>query len=235
MIKDGTVGGEELGAFLENPKKFSKGLTIVRAINILGANKVIIAEQAGKAWEIEVPKSATIRYSEETLLECANENQSGQSDWRLVFINGLSLREQREKRGVDKTKLPCFNDDDWWLESDEDKWATFMPQTGYYLINFRGQFTNLNCGKQDAKIAKLGADYERCHEAVFAEAILTIYMVNDGERIAESWYHWGASTSFVGVCIVVGCFNSNGLCVGTHSAYGFPGGLRVALARKFSS
>ncbi|MBN1326213.1 hypothetical protein JW977_04540 [Candidatus Falkowbacteria bacterium] len=232
-VEDGTIDGERFQAFLENPKKFSKGLTIVRAINILGTNKVITAEATAKAWGMEAPKSAAIRYSEEILCECANENQSGKSDWRLVYINGLSLREQREKRGTDKTKQPCFYNNDWWLQKPEDSWATKKPEAGYYLINFCGQFASMNWQAQEAEIAKLGSGYERCHETIFAEAILTIYMVNNGERIAENWYHWSALASSGGYRVVVGFFDSNGLGVGGFQASSV-GHFRVALARKFA-
>jgi len=232
MIKDGTFGGEELAAFLENPKKFSKGLTIVRAISILGASKVITAEQASKAWEMEAPKSATIRYSEKVLRICAQENQDGE-DWRLIYINGLSLREQIEKRGTDETKQPCFNNENWWLEKSEESWAKAKPQAGYYLINFKGKYAILNWNKQNAEIAKLGPDVERCHEAVFAEAILTICLVN-GECIAESWYHWSNSASSDGDRVSVGHFDSDGL--GVHSVWDGRSWdcLRVALVRKFN-
>ena len=236
MIKDGTIGGEEMRAFLENPKKFFKGgPTIVRAINILGQGKVVTAEQASKSWGLETPKSATIRYGEETLRECAKENQSGQSDWRLVFINGLSLREQREIRGTDKTKQSCFCNNDWWLKSCEDGWAKKNPQPGYYLINFRGQFANMNWHAQEKAIVELGPGFERCHEAIFAEAILTIYTVNNGERIAENWWHWGISATSYGHRVFVGLFDSGGLGVDLtwHDHSG--GLLRVCVSQKFSS
>ena len=54
QIEDGTVGFDELGGFLESPKKFTRGKStpIVRAINILGEKKVLTAEQAAKAWSV---------------------------------------------------------------------------------------------------------------------------------------------------------------------------------------
>ena len=234
MIKDGTIGGEEMKCFLDNPKQFSKsGLTIVRAINILGQGKVITSEQAAKAWSMEAPKDVTIRYSETTLRACAEQNQSGQADWRLVYCHGMSLREQRAKCGVDQNKQPCFYNNDWWLKISEDKWANFKPQAGYYLVNFRGQFGNKNWNQQEQEIAKLGKEYERCHEAIFGEAILTIYMVNNGERIAEDWYHWGVSLDSDGIRVVIGLFLAFGLLVYDRwRDFSFQD-LRVALVRKF--
>ncbi len=236
MIDDGTIGNEEMGAFLASPRKFSQGgLTTIRAINILGQGKVITNEQAAKAWSEGAVKSVAIRYSETTLRICAEQNQSGQADWRLVYCHGFSLREQRDKRRTDQSNQPCFYGNDWWLNSVEDKWATYKPQAGYYLINFCGQFANMNWKTQEAEIAKLGKDYERCHEAVFSEAILTIYMVNNGERIAENWWHWGVSLASNGFRVFVGYLNSNGLDVYYHWLDYSLHVLRVCVFRKFEN
>jgi len=234
MIKDGTIGGEELKAFLANPHKFSQGgLTIVRAINILGQAKVITAEQAAKSWGLEASKDAPIHYSEETLRKCAEESKQGKADWRLVYINGLSLREQREKRGTSQSEQPCFYNNDWWLKPTEDSWATKKMEAGYYLINVLGQFGSMSWNKQEKAISDLGREYERCHEAVFSEAILTIYMVNNGERIAGNWWHWGVSADSDGNRVNVGYFHARGLRVNDDWGDSSDGSLRVSVARKF--
>ena len=243
MIKDGTIGGEEVTAFLANPRKFSQGgLTVVRALNILGQVKVITAQQSANAWgraisEATISYEAIIRYNEATLRECAKQNQHGvadwRADWRLVYCHGLSLREQREKRGADQSKQPCFHNNDWWIKPCEDSWAKYKPQPGYYLINLRGQFNNMNWNEQEQAISKLGREYERCHETVFAEAILTNYLVNNGERITEDWYHWGISAASYGYRVCVGFLVALGLFVDDDWHVNSLHFLRVALARKF--
>jgi len=144
------------------------------------------------------------------------------------------MREQREKRGTDKTKQPCFYNNDWWLKESEDSWAKAKPQAGYYLVNFNGKYANLNWNAQNAEITKLGPGYERCHEAVFSEAILTIYVVNNGERIAENWYHWSNSATSSGSRVIVGNFDSDGLVVNGYWDGRSWDCLRVALVRKFN-
>ncbi len=237
-LLDGTHDPEKfadvLQAFLEKKVADAQEHTILeQAINILGYAKVITAEEAVKTWDREVPKDRDIRYSEATLRVCAEQNKTG-ADWRLVCIHGLSLREQRDKRRTDQSNQSCFfYTNAWWLEGNEDEWATYKPQAGYYLINFCGQFANMNWKTQEAEIAKLGKDYERCHEAVFSEAILTNYMVNNGERIAEDWWHWGVSLSSNGYRVSVGHLNTNGLIV-SDSWLGYSAlNLRVCVYRKF--
>ncbi|HDQ22817.1 MAG TPA: hypothetical protein ENN28_02460 [Candidatus Uhrbacteria bacterium] len=240
-ILDGTHDpkklAEVLQAFLEKKGEKNEFATLEpeQAINILGQNKVITAEQAAKAWSIEEPQNAAIRYSEATLLTCAEQNKSGE-DWRLVYCHGLSLREQRDKRGTSQNSQPCFyKGNTWWLEHSEDKWASHKAQTGYYLINFRGQFSDMNWNEQEQEITKLGKEYERCHEAVFNETILTIFMVNNGERIAEDWWHWGISLDSFGNRVRVGNFDAHGLRVSSGWDDYSHRYLSVALVRKFEN
>ena len=214
------------------------------AVKVLGENKVVSSNEAaiaweldpeGKIWPVEVLENLVkIRYSKATLRKAAKENRKGLADWRLIYIHGTSLREQREKRGTDQGKQPCFYKEGiWWLKASEDKWATHKPQAGYYLINCCGQFGNLDWKSQEQEIAKLGKEYERCHETVFSEAILTIYMVYNGERIAEKWYHWGISLASDGDRVFVGDLVAIGLGV-SNRWDGFSNqDLRVALAWKF--
>jgi len=234
-ILDGTHDPEKYADILQNfLEKGERTVTLALANNILGMNKVISNWQAARtAWLIEKIPDCDIYYHEETLRQCAEENAQGKADWRLVYCHGLSLREQREKRGTDRNKQPCFNkESNWWLESKEDGWATYKPQAGYYLINFRDQFGSLNWNQQEQEISKLGKEYERCHEAIFSEAIFTIFMVN-GERIAEDWYHWGVSLVSSGGRVRIGYFRAYGLGV-DRGWYGYSYlGLRVALVRKF--
>lgn len=234
MIDDGTVGHEEMGHFLVNPKKFSSGgVSLVRAVNILGNRKVLTAEQAAKARNQKAPENASIRYSEAVLRECAEQNRTAGTDWRLVYVFGLSLREQRKQVG---TGLNGFYNTDWWLEKKEDGWSTEEPHASYYLIDFNGRWGMTNWANQEAEIQKLGLNFERAHEAVVSEAILSIFQ-NTGERLLENWYHWGRSLTSYGYRVYVGCFGRDGLRVLGFCGPGWVGDdcLRVCLVRKFQS
>ncbi|MBI5765742.1 hypothetical protein HZA71_00765, partial [Candidatus Falkowbacteria bacterium] len=112
-------------------------ITLVRAIEILGPNNVITADAEARAWNREVVMSdAPVRYTEATLLQAAEENKTGQADWRLVFVGENSLRNMREIIGTDRKKQPCFHKDStWWLGVSEDAWAAKQSQVGYYLVD----------------------------------------------------------------------------------------------------
>jgi len=233
MIGDGTIDHETLANILQNPKKFNKGVALVRVLKIFGVDKVITAEQVAKIYDLMTPQSVRIRYSEATLRRCAAENKSGASDWRLIYCHGLSLREQREKWGTDKEVQPCHHKDNtWWLKKEEDKWANFKPEDGYYLLNFKPRFANMKWQPQEDEIKKLGPQFERCHETIFSEAVFTNFKVN-GERIAENWWHWGVSVSSIGGHVSVGSFDLDGWSVNSYYGNRCNPNLRVCLALKF--
>lgn len=235
MIDDGTVGFEEMRGFLANPKKFSSGgVSLVRAVNILGDHKVLTAEQAAKARNQKVPESAPIRYSEAVLRECAEQNRTAGTDWRLAYVFGLSLRELRAQAGTDLDHQPCvYKDLTWWLEKKEDGWATEKPESGYYLIDFNGRWGRTDWSNQEAEIKKLGSDYERTHEAVIAEAIFSIFQTT-GERLLENWHHWGRNLDSYGYRVGVGLFDRFGLGVYDHGPdWDDDGGLCACVSRKF--
>ncbi|MBI2454080.1 MAG: hypothetical protein HYV54_00690 [Parcubacteria group bacterium] len=207
-----------------------------RVITVLGERKVITTAQAVVAWPgASIPANVPIRYSEETLQECARENQGGGTDWRLVYIHGLSLREQRKQIGVNRDHQPCFYNSDWWLQEKEDGWANFKPESGYYLVDFNGRFGLTSWKKQDKKIAELGDQFERTHETVVAEAVLSIFKTTQ-ERLLENRYHWGVSLDSVGLRVLVGLFDRRGLVVSRyHPDWDDCGHLRVCLFRKFNT
>jgi len=193
---------------------------------------VFMPDQVAAKWGMTIPENASLRYSEETLRECIEANRQ-REDWRLVYVLGLSLREQREKHGTDTNNQPCFySDNTWWLESKDDSWAKYKPEPGYYLVNFKGQFGDQNWQNQENGITALGERFERCHETVFAESIQSIFMLNN-ERIAENWWHWGLSLDSDRDRVRVGLFDSHGLDVGYDSPAYSRSILRVCVARKF--
>lgn len=205
-------------------------------INILGGRRVVTLAQAATAWTVApVPATAPIRYSSETLQMCAHENRENGTDWRLVYIHGFSLREQRERIGTNRNHQPCFYNNDWWLREPENEWANHKPEAGYYLVDFSGRFGSTAWKKQEKKIADLSDRFERAHETIVAEAVFSIFKAT-GERLLENWYHWGKSLASVGVHIVVGVFGRRGLDVVYYRpGGGAHGGLRVCLFRKFNT
>lgn len=200
------------------------------AIAILCASKVLTRAQA--KGEVELP----IRYSEDTLQACANENAEQGRDWRLVYLRGNSLREERLRVGDNRKRQPCFDKDyKWWLETSEDKWATEKFEAGYCLIDFNGRFGRTSWQNQEKAIQELGTEFERAHEAMVTEAALRIFEAT-GERLLGNWYHWGRSLDSFGLRVSVGRFDSRGWSVYDYPPdYGDLDLLRVCLLRKFQS
>lgn len=205
-----------------------------RAISILGLGKVLTLVQALSAWPDSGAVEQPIRYCDETLRQCAEENTHQGTNWRLVYVHGFSLRQQRDQIGTDRTHQPCFYNNDWWLKESENNWANFKPEAGYYLIDFNGRFGSIAWKKQEKRIAELGDRFERVHETVIAETVFSIFKTI-GERLLENWYHWGVSLDSGGLRVAVGLFARGGLDVSFYRPVWVGGGLRVCLSRKFDT
>lgn len=138
-------------------------------------------------------------------------------------ITGKSLLELREEFGIGKNG---FYDQDWYLN---EPFAKEKPESGIYEIDFDGKFGKMAWDEQEKKIPK---GWQRAHEAIIIEAVLTHYK-ETGERLLEDWYHWGPSLGSYGKRVIVGCFDSGGLYVrGCRPAWDDFGFLRVCLLRK---
>ncbi len=243
MIKDGSIGFEELESFLDNPKKFSKvdsdccePITMAAAADILGADKVLTAEAVCSVWGVSPPLDSSVCYSEKTILTCAAANKSGKADWRLVYIIGQTLCRQREIVGVDKFQQPCFyNNNDWYLEEAENTWNVQPAEAANYcLINFQPIGANVNYGKQDLEIAKNFSGCERVNPHVFSEAIISLFKLK-GERMAANWLHRSAVLRSDGSRISVGDFDDSGLLVRNHHDADLCASLRVVICRKIEN
>lgn len=241
LAEEGKRSKSQLQAFIEgrNPFEVSNPLDIDGVITILGAEKVVTMQQASDAFNFAslaaVAKGEVaimIRYTEETLRECAVLNRSGQADWRMIYALPLSLRQQREVIGVDKANQPCFYDNDWWLNDKEDAWAKFQPEAGYVLIDFKGRFNRTNWNDQNSRISEMGEQYERADERVFAQALVSIFKTHE-ERLHLGTYHWGRIEDSGGDRVFVGRFASDGLLVYNDHPFLGDGGLFVCVARKF--
>lgn len=201
------------------------------AIVMLGSEKVLTQAQA--KGEAELP----ICYSEDTLRACAKENTKHGRDWRLVYLRGNSLREERERVGENRKQQPRFNKDHtWWLGASGNNWATEKFEPGYYLIDFNGRFGRTSWQNQKEAIAGLGSEFERAHEAMVTEGALRIFEAT-GERLLPNWWHWGRSLDSCGGRVSVGLFAPKDW----HVHYYFrpvwddDAFLRVCLLRKFQN
>lgn len=194
--------------------------------------KIIGHEGVANFWGIPVPQDVQIRYSEETLREAIQANQNGEQ-WALAYYAGHSARQMRDKRGVDTNNQPCVYNNDWWLKNKEDYWATKTLEPGYYLLNYNGKFASKKWSDQEILIAEMGSLYERAHEFVVGETVLSNFSIHNGERLLENWYHWGKESDSDGLRVCIGCFGSRGLCVSCDSPGGSDGLLRVVVFRKF--
>jgi len=212
---------DHLQAFIDhrNPFDATEYPDLGFAEKVLGVNKVISSNQAASAWwqgpekgiwpGMEVLENLVkIRYSKATLRKAAKENKNKKADWRLIYIDGLSLYEQYKRKSRLFRKFVT-----WWLEFKHDKWGKFKPIAGYYLINFRGQFGKMKYEDQEQEISRLGSKYKSCQEAVFIEAILTISLINK-EKIAGNWGHRGGLV-YDGEQVIVGYNGETG--IGIHS------------------
>lgn len=195
--------------------------------------KIIGHKSAAEFWGVAVPKDISVRYSEETLRESIRANQDGEQ-WALAYYTGQSLRQMKEKRGTNRKNPPCFYDKTWWLENTENFWTNKRLAPGYYLLNYKGKFANKTWMDQEELIAESGPMYERAHEFVVAETILSNFYIYNGECLLEDWYHWGKEeTGAHDDRVLIGRFDFNGLEVSYWSPGDLSSPLRVVLFRKF--
>ncbi len=161
------------------------------AIEILGKEKVITSDENHKTFNLEPPGSEpTVRYTEATLGQCATENLSGNSDWRLTNAAPLSFTEQCEIIGVNSGYQLYFDNYRWWVELEDSTWKESRPEAGYYLIDFTPRMKDTNWPDQERAICLLGNEFERADERVISQALLTTKRVT-GEILLEGWCHWG--------------------------------------------
>ena len=224
---------------LARPKKQAIYGSLQQSIDLLGKSKVLVAGEVAPHWHYGTPGKIPIRYTEETFRRCADLNKQGSSDWRLVYVTGRSLREQRQIVGVDTNHQPCFFNNDWWLKDQENDWATRNSESGYHLLDFKGRFGRTSWQRQEEEIVKLAEEWnlpvKRADEHIISEAAISNYQINK-ERLLRTWYHWGYSLGFGRVRVFVGCFYQFGWCV-DRSHPGFVGGdcLRVCLSLEFQN
>ena len=199
-------------------QELKRFVSVADALDILGPAKVITREQALRAWyATELEADPPLKYGEVVLRCCAEDNRQGQTDWRLVRIIGFSLAELYE---VSQTYFlsgqPRFGPNRWWLSQDEKSWAGAFPGHGYYLVDFGprsdGRWGGVPWAEQSSNICRLGTVYERAHEAMVCEAVVS-FAATHGEQLLASWCHWGRSVTAAGQRVCVGYNPRDGVVV----------------------
>jgi len=188
------------------------------AAEILGPGKVLGFRNVICAWNAELPKiEPVMQFSEDILRECAEANAQRAADWRLACALGLSLRRQQEIRGWNREKQPCFDPDfNWWLESQEDFWATQSVEPGYRLYDFTRRFPNLHWQVQEEGISELGDVFTRAEEQAVTEICFSNFLLNGKEYLLPNWYHWGKRQTSYRHHVCVGFSRPRGFLVSVH-------------------
>lgn len=236
QIEKGKVTKDSLQAFLRGEPVVRGLLTDAEhfASKILGYGKVLGYRDVCRVQKVELPEvEPVMSYPEDLLRECAEANIQGAANWRLAYVVGHSLRKEREIMGWNRKKQPCFDPDyTWWLENNQDSWATKPIESGYRLLDFTKRFASTLWGDQGTAITKLGADFKRAEEQAVAEVCFSNYLISPTqERLMPNWYHWGNFQASTGYHVCVGDLDRNGFRVG-HRWDDYPNGpLGVVVAR----
>lgn len=175
------------------------------AIRLLGRAKVLTIQDMATEWVEENPE---MPFNERIIEQCAEENKSGKTDWRLVYVYGLSFLELYEVySGYTNdhesiySHVNFFHNNLWWAKKEE--WTTKGVDAGYRLLDFKLRFENMTWKKQEAAITKLGNQYERAEEQAVAEAILAFFRLR-GEILLGNTAHVGRNLSHQGARSTVG-------------------------------
>lgn len=238
--EEGRTWADELKLFLRRDPCWTKKESEISpltesekmAVGILGSGKVVGYYDVKNAWNITMPGvEPTMPFSEATLKECAEENKKG-ADWRVIWINGFSLRKQEEIRGRNRKNPPCFDPDyTWWPEKAQDSWGTQSIESGYQLLNFKRNLPGITWQSRENEIAKLGEYFERAEEQAVTEACLSIYMIKK-ERLLKDWYHQGRLQPSSDNHVCVGYFDERGFHVHCYWDVHCGSFIGVVLSRK---
>lgn len=226
QLKKGSLKIEHLQALIEhkNPFPLHDYANLDFALDLFNG-KVVTEEESCKVWGLHEALSQKLFYSKATLRRCIKQNDEHCADWWLVYCHGLSLLEQRKVLGTKpSSKLPYFEDDNRWTFKRDEKWTSYKPQAGYYLINFSGQMARgLYCKPFDFDQMEHIIYYlkdKHCHEAIFAEAVLVIFMLRGVNIFSKKW-HYGTSNDSFHLRVLVGDFSEGRFRVSP----GWPGDL----------
>ncbi|MBI5077707.1 hypothetical protein HZB94_05020 [Candidatus Falkowbacteria bacterium] len=167
-----------------------KTISVDQAVALLGRRKVVSKQAVNFVWdrgrrEIEV----LAHYSPETLAKCAEENTLIHG-WFFIYYQGLTLLEQYSilnERMCFASRLRFYPPSLDVLQKAMQAGRT-KPRTGYYLLDLMPSIGSVKIDEALAKIREK-KNIRLCPMAIFSEAIISVYAILDGVRIAENWYH----------------------------------------------
>ena len=208
------------------------------AVEIFGPDRVLGYRDISRVQKAALPDAEPVMsFTEDDLRECAKANAQGIANWRLAYVVGRSLRQEREIMGSNRKKQPCFDPDwTWWLERAQDPWATSSVEPGYRLFDYTKRYSSTLWGDQETSITQLGENFERAEEQAVAEICFSNFLLSSTkEWLLNNWYHWGRLQAADGHHVYVGVFGQGGFRV----AYYWDGAPRddlgVVVARKSRS
>jgi hypothetical protein len=148
-------------------------------------------------------------YMGEELQECQIANRVGQSDWRLVYCEGLSLRAQWERYGLDF--FSPFMEEDLLAAPAEYPWIEDGQDPGYRLIDFNGRWGMMGWETQEKRIGEMGPLFARAPETLILEAVYGFSQATGDSCLLPDWYHMGLMHG-VGICARIGCIVGDDGC-----------------------
>ncbi len=171
--------------FAEDPT-VSVGVTIAEAYKILGSSRIVLASDAAHRWGLPQPDPTVplpLRYHRDTLERCADENESTASDWRLVYVFGLSLNDQLKQIAEVRPKIeglrlvelrPEYGSRHQVVMNPDAAWMSERPEAGYCLVDFTPRLTGTDWYDQGYKVAAMRS-IERLLEAAFVEVVVSAH------------------------------------------------------------
>ncbi len=235
LLPRGGLTLDQVNALNEHRNPFDKkAFTIQDVIKVLGKEKVVTTGQSGKFWKRDAPTGLPILLTESELAAMAEQNKAGAADWRVVFVLGMSLREQFALRGDDPAAKPCFYKEwDWWRKPEQDGWALRRPGgAGYAVLDVRKRLHGMAIVTQDSELAKLGPEFFRADECDVTEAAFSVFGVHN-ELLLPGWYHWGSSVTTNRCRVCVGIHDDSGWGVDSVHPDGVRDDIGMVVARKF--
>lgn len=219
QVEAGRITKNRLQSFLRDSGATTSILTDAEtmAMSILGHRKMLGYQDVCRTWRCDLPDEPLMPYTEEILREVAEANAAGMANWRLAYVTGHDLRSQREEMGWNREKQPCFDPDwAWWLDKEQDTWATQSVEPGYCLFDYTKRYSSMPWQSQADEIGKLGELYERAEERAVSEICFSNFLLNSNERLLPNWYHWGQLRSALDGRVCVGCFDQDGFYVNSY-------------------
>ncbi len=168
--------------------------------------KVTFVKDSADVWGVPVQAAMHIRYDEKTLLWCSQRNRKGE-DWRLLWLNGFSLRQQfnRTTRWNGQAIIKFAPVCEQWFGPEAAPWATAKFEAGYYLFNFAGHFAGVSLRDQSERINGFGEPVLRATKAMVAEALLLVtHALKDRDAPLVRFLHVGEAQSSDGRVVCIG-------------------------------